>query len=61
VEERTEEQAHAVAEKITALTPKKRFATPEELKGLAVLLASDVASGFITGATIVADGGWYAW
>jgi NAD(P)-dependent dehydrogenase (short-subunit alcohol dehydrogenase family) len=61
VEERTEEQDRAMAEKVTALTPKKRFATPEELKGLAVLLASDVASSFITGATIVTDGGWCAW
>ncbi len=61
VEERTPEQARAVEEKQLKLTPLKRFATPEELKGLAVLLASDEASGFITGTTIVTDGGWSAW
>lgn len=61
VEERTDEQTQAWAQKVIALTPKKRFAEPKELKGLAVLLASDDASSFITGATIVTDGGWCAW
>jgi gluconate 5-dehydrogenase len=42
------------------LTPMKRFGKPSELKGLAVLLASD-ASSFITGATFILDGGWCAW
>jgi len=60
VEERTEAEAQAWAEKVIALTPMKRFAEPKELKGLAVLLASD-ASSFITGATYVTDGGWCAW
>jgi gluconate 5-dehydrogenase len=46
--------------KVTSLTPLRRFGQPEELKGLAVLLASD-ASSFITGATFVPDGGWSAW
>jgi len=45
---------------VLELTPMKRFGKPAELKGLAVLLASD-ASSFITGATFVLDGGWCAW
>ena len=38
-------------------TPMKRFGNPEELVGAAVLLASDAAS-FITGQTIIVDGGY---
>jgi len=59
-EGRTEEETQAWAEKVIALTPMKRLAEPEEIKGLAVLLASD-ASSFITGTTFVTDGGWCAW
>jgi 3-hydroxybutyrate dehydrogenase len=39
--------------------PNKRFATTEELGGIAVFLTSDAASS-ITGTTIAADGGWTA-
>ena len=46
--------------RVISLTPLRRFGEPKELKGLAVLLASD-ASSFITGATFVPDGGWSAW
>jgi NAD(P)-dependent dehydrogenase (short-subunit alcohol dehydrogenase family) len=60
-EERPTEKAPMLAEKIMALTPMKRYGKAEELKGLAVFLASDEASSFITGATIVTDGGWSAW
>jgi NAD(P)-dependent dehydrogenase (short-subunit alcohol dehydrogenase family) len=40
-------------------TPMRRFGRPEEVVGAAVLLASDAAS-FITGQTIVIDGGMLA-
>jgi NAD(P)-dependent dehydrogenase (short-subunit alcohol dehydrogenase family) len=38
------------------MVPLKRIAQPDELKGLALLLASP-ASSFITGAVIPIDGG----
>ena len=39
-------------------TPMKRFGTANELVGAALLLASDTAGSFITGAEIVVDGGY---
>jgi gluconate 5-dehydrogenase len=44
---------------ITQQTPMKRLGGDEDLKGLAVLLASD-ASAYITGQTIAVDGGFTA-
>ena len=44
---------------LLAQQPNKRFATTDELGGIAVFLTSDAASS-ITGATIAADGGWTA-
>ncbi len=44
---------------IMQLTPLKRFGGDEDLKGAAVLLASD-ASAYITGQTIAVDGGMTA-
>lgn len=41
-------------------TPQTRYATPEELAPSVVFLASDAAS-FITGAVLVADGGYSLW
>lgn len=40
-------------------TPMRRFGSPEEVAGAAVFLASDAAA-FITGQTIVVDGGFLA-
>ena len=46
----------AFLEKRLALTPLRRTGTPEEIAGIAVMLASK-AGGFITGQNIIADGG----
>jgi NAD(P)-dependent dehydrogenase (short-subunit alcohol dehydrogenase family) len=45
---------------IMAHTPMNRFGEPEELQGAAVFLASEKASGFVTGALIRVDGGFGA-
>ena len=49
-----------VKDLIKLMTPMGRPGEPDELKGLAVFLASD-ASKFITGQTIVIDGGYTIW
>ena len=41
-------------------TPAKRFGEAQELVGATLLLASDTAGGFVTGAEIVVDGGFHA-
>lgn len=41
-------------------TPMKRFGEARELVGATLVLASDMAGGFITGAEIVVDGGYHA-
>ncbi len=55
----TEESRQYIAE-ISARTPIGRLGTPEELKGVAVFLAS-AASNLITGYTVAVDGGYLAW
>ncbi len=50
-------------ERVSAImghTPMKRFGESRELVGATLLLASDAAGGFITGAEIVIDGGYHA-
>jgi NAD(P)-dependent dehydrogenase (short-subunit alcohol dehydrogenase family) len=49
----------ARGQEILMRTPMKRFGRPEELVGVAVMLASDAAS-FLTGQTITVDGGYLA-
>jgi 3-hydroxybutyrate dehydrogenase len=44
---------------LLAAQPTKRFVTPEEVAGLALYLAGDMA-GSITGANLSMDGGWTA-
>jgi len=48
----------AVVEKWAAEIPMKRIGTPEEFASLVVYLASQQA-GYITGAAVQIDGGWY--
>ncbi|MEX1117993.1 MAG: SDR family oxidoreductase [Terrimicrobiaceae bacterium] len=46
------------AQSILGHTPMGRFGTPGELAGAAVFLASDAASGFVTGTDLRVDGGF---
>ncbi|MFW6077214.1 MAG: SDR family NAD(P)-dependent oxidoreductase, partial [Hyphomicrobiales bacterium] len=55
------ESLHTAAdrEKWTRLMALKRYGTPEEIAGAVAYLLSDEA-GFVTGTTLVADGGFMA-
>lgn len=45
-----------ISKRVTEATPLRRYAQPQEIAGAAVYLLSDAAS-FVTGATLVVDGG----
>lgn len=53
-------EAPEIKDFIKKMTPLGRPGEPEELQGLAVFLASD-ASAYITGQTIIIDGGYTLW
>ena len=48
------------AKQYVARIPARRWGTIEDFKGIVVFLASEKASGYITGETVVIDGGWMA-
>jgi len=52
-------QAHLFVERYSMKTPLKRMMQAEEVASVVLFLASDAAS-YITGATIMVDGGWSA-
>ena len=49
-----------VVASIASMTPMRRMGIPDDLQGLAVFLASN-ASAFLTGQTIIIDGGYTLW
>jgi len=49
-----------IVERITTMTPMKRYGREDELNGLIVFLASE-ASSFMTGSVVVIDGGHTVW
>lgn len=54
------EVAAAHAEEFTRMVPLGRFGQPEDIAGAATFLASDLA-GYVTGESLVVDGGWTSW
>ncbi|MEZ6047994.1 MAG: SDR family oxidoreductase [Planctomycetaceae bacterium] len=51
---------HEMVERLSTKNPMKRMGKPHELKGAAILLASEAGS-YITGQNLLVDGGWTAW
>jgi len=49
-----------VTEAVAARTPMRRMPRPEEVAAAVVFLASE-AAGYITGETLMVDGGWTSW
>ena len=54
------QQGEAFVERYAYRTPLGRMAAPEDIKGIALYLASD-ASAWVTGQNFMVDGGWTAW
>jgi NAD(P)-dependent dehydrogenase (short-subunit alcohol dehydrogenase family) len=54
-----ENQNHLFVKQYSEKTPLKRMGKPEEIASVAVFLASDAAS-YVTGITMIVDGGWTA-
>jgi NAD(P)-dependent dehydrogenase (short-subunit alcohol dehydrogenase family) len=48
------------AEQFTQMVPLGRYGQPEDVAGAATFLASDLAS-YVTGESLVVDGGWTSW
>ena len=57
--EKLREEGRLDFDAIARRTPQRRMAEPEEVAGAYIFLASSDAS-FVTGETIVVDGGWLA-
>jgi NAD(P)-dependent dehydrogenase (short-subunit alcohol dehydrogenase family) len=57
---RVQETHPQFVERLGAKTPMGRIGQPEEVAGATVFLASP-AAGYITGQTLVVDGGWTIW
>lgn len=56
----TTQQNKEFISRLSEKNPMKRIGKPEELKGIAILLASD-ASSYMNGQVISVDGGWTIW
>jgi len=54
------EAAAEGAEQFTRMVPLGRYGQPEDIAGAATFLASDLA-GYVTGESLVVDGGWTSW
>jgi NAD(P)-dependent dehydrogenase (short-subunit alcohol dehydrogenase family) len=54
------EAAAEQAQQFTRMVPLGRYGQPEDVAGAVVFLASDLA-GYVTGESLVVDGGWTSW
>ncbi|MFD1599256.1 SDR family oxidoreductase [Halobellus rarus] len=54
------EAAAEQARQFTQMVPLGRYGQPEDVSGAATFLASDLAS-YVTGESLVVDGGWTSW